>query len=71
MVPPMLPGHAHLPFLIVRPSEWNCTRQMGEAIKREESQFDRLHFALQKAKSDSARMHALQRLLDARRAPPQ
>lgn len=44
--------------------------QVEDALKREDQQFNRLHFALQKAQSDSARMGALQQMLD-RRGPPQ
>lgn len=41
--------------------------QIEDAMKREEQQFDRLHFALQKARSDAARMGVLQAMLDSRK----
>lgn len=41
--------------------------QVEVAVKREEQQFNRLHFALQKARSDAARMAGLQQMLDRRR----
>jgi ferredoxin-thioredoxin reductase catalytic subunit len=44
--------------------------QVEDALKREDQQFSRLHFALQKAQSDSARMGALQQMLDRRGPPP-
>ena len=46
------------------------TAQVEAAIKREEAQFERLHFALQKARSDGARMRVMQQLMDGRQDRP-
>ena len=42
--------------------------QVGDAVKREERQFERLHFALKKAQRDAAYLGTLEQMLAKRKA---